>query len=387
MPLTLNSALSTLKPSGIRQFARLAHETPGCISLTLGEPGETTPAPIRAEVAHSLEEGKTHYPPNNGTAELREAISSYMAERGLAFSPEQVIVTSGATEAIYTILTTILEPGDDVIIPTPAFLLYDAIARICRANPITLDTSEDSFQIEKEKLAALVGPKTKAIILNSPLNPTGTVLTKESLAAVAELAREHDFYVICDNVYERLVYADEFTGFAESYPELADRTIVVNSFSKPYAMTGWRLGWLAAPEPLMPALSMVHMYAISSVVSFTQDAAAKALASDAEPFRQSYERRRDITIAALQEMGLPCVVPEGAFYAFPSVAGLADTGGSQIGAERFCTRAIKEAGVALVPGTCFGCTGHVRISYATDEETLKEGLRRLASFVGSLQRI
>ena len=193
--------------------------------------------------------------------------------------------------------------------------------------------------------------------------------------------------MICDNVYERLVYADEFTGFAESYPELADRTIVVNSFSKPYAMTGWRLGWLAAPEPLMPALSMVHMYAISSVVAFTQDAAVKALASDVEPFRQSYERRRDSTIAALQEMGLPCVVPEGAFYAFPSVAGLADTDGSQIGAERFCIRAIKEAGVALVPGTCFGCAGHVRISYATDEETLKEGLRRLASFVGSLQRI
>ncbi|MGN0071096.1 MAG: pyridoxal phosphate-dependent aminotransferase [Atopobiaceae bacterium] len=387
MPLSLNSALSTLKPSGIRQFAQLAKATPGCISLTLGEPGETTPAPIRAEVAHSLEEGKTHYPPNNGTPALKEAISSYMAGRGLAFSPDQVIVTSGATEAIYTIMTTILEPGDDFIIPTPAFLLYDAIARICRANPVALDTAEDGFQIEKEKLSALVGPRTKAIILNSPLNPTGTVLTKKSLAAVAELAKAHDFYVICDNVYERLIYTDAFAGFAESYPELADRTIVVNSFSKPYAMTGWRLGWLAAPAPLMAALSMVHMYAISSVVSFTQDAAVAALASDVEPFRKSYETRRNITIAALEKMGMPCVVPEGAFYAFPSVAGFADTDGKEISAERFCIRAIKEAGVALVPGTCFGCAGHVRLSYATDTKTLEEGLKRLASFVAGLPRI
>lgn len=387
MPLAINSALSTLKPSGIRQFATLARNTPGCISLTLGEPGETTPAPIRAEVARSLEEGKTHYPPNNGTLALREAISAYMAGRGLSYAPDQIIVTSGATEAIYTILTTILEPGDDFIIPTPAFLLYDAIARICRANPVALDTSKDGFQIDREKLGRLVGPRTKAIILNSPLNPTGTVLTKESLAAVAALAAEHDFYVICDNVYERLVYTDSFAGFAESYPELSDRVIVVNSFSKPYAMTGWRLGWLAAPAPLMAALSMVHMYAISSVVSFTQDAAIAALASDVEPFRRSYETRRNITVSALEDMELSCVMPEGAFYAFPSVAGLAGTDGEEISAERFCTRAITEAGVALVPGTCFGCAGHVRLSYATDTETLEEGLRRLAAFVKGLPRL
>ncbi len=387
MAMTLNNALDHLKPSGIRQFSRLAAETPGCISLTLGEPGETTPEEVRHEVSSSLEAGKTHYPPNNGQPRLREAISAYMAEEGLSYPEDQIIVTSGATEAVFTALMTMLNPGDEVIIPTPAFLLYDAIVRICRATPVALDCEPDDFQIDPEKLEAAASEHTKAIILNSPLNPTGTVLTKESLAAVAKVAREHDCYVISDNVYEKLIYTDAYEGFAQAYPELSDRIIVVNSFSKPYAMTGWRLGWLAAPSSLMGALSMVHMYAISSVVSFTQDAACVALASDVEPFRKSYERRRDITVSALSEMGLSCVRPEGAFYAFPSLRGFADADGKQIASERFCTRAIKEAGVALVPGTCFGSEGHVRLSYACTEETLREGLSRLGAFCASLERI
>lgn len=387
MGMTLNSALAGLRPSGIRRYTRLAAETPGCIPLTLGEPGETTPEAICAEVAVSLAAGKTHYPPNNGTEELRHAISEYMAREGLAFGPDQIIVTSGATEAIFTALQTLLNPDDEVIIPEPAFLLYDALVRLLRAHPVALDTACAGFQIGKDALAAQVSEHTKAIILNSPLNPAGTILSRESLDAVAELAQERGFYVIFDAVYEKLVYTDGYTGFAQAHPELADRTILVNSFSKPYAMTGWRLGWLAAPASLMESLSMVHMYAVSSVVSFTQDAACTALAGDVEPFRKSYERRRDITVRALRDMGLSCVEPEGAFYAFPSIAGFGDTDGAQISSERFCIRAIQEAGVALVPGTCFGAEGYVRLSYACTEAVLEEGLRRLASFVGSLERL
>jgi len=385
MPLSLNHSLSALEPSEIRVFNRMAAQTPGCIALTLGEPGETTPEPIRAEVTCSLQEGKTHYPPNNGTQELKEAISKYMADEGIGYDPDQIIVTSGATEACFAALMTIVNPGDEVIVPVPNFLLYGAITTIARGKFVSLDTAPDHFQIDKERLEATITPRTKAFVLASPTNPTGCILSKESLAAIAEAAEAHDFYVLVDSVYEKLVYTDEYMSFAAAYPQLKDRTIVVNSFSKPYAMTGWRLGWLAAPKELMGPLSMVHMYTISSVVSFTQDAAVKALASDVEPFRQSYQKRRDIVIKALNEMGLEVTVPEGAFYAFPSIKGLCDEEGKQLSAREFCMRGIKEVGVALVPGNCFGAEGFVRLSYATDEDTLREGLKRLATFVKKLR--
>ncbi|MBP3892427.1 MAG: pyridoxal phosphate-dependent aminotransferase [Atopobiaceae bacterium] len=378
MPLTLNTALNDLQPSGIRRFSALAAQTPGCISLTLGEPGEDTPERIAARVQVGLDAHKTHYPPNNGWPDLRLAICARMAATGLSYQPEEVVVTSGATEALYATLSAMLNPGDEVIVPMPAFLLYESVVRLARATVVPLATDETGFQITEEALAASVTERTKAIVLTSPNNPTGVCLSRESLDVVARLACEHQFYVICDDVYDQLVYSDDFVGFAKAHQELREQTVVVNSFSKPYAMTGWRLGWLAAPHHLTDQIAKIHQYAISSVVSFTQDAAIEALATDVTPMRESYRVRRDFVLARLARMGLSCVRPDGAFYAFPSIRKLGLT------SEEFCTRAIIEDGVALVPGSVFGCEGHVRLSYACDVTTLRWGLDRLEKFVAKL---
>ena len=380
MPLDLNEALSGLKPSGIRRFAALARETEGCISLTLGEPGEDTPREICAEVARALADGETHYPPNAGTEALREAIASHMAERGLEYGADEVIVTSGATEALFSAMEALLNPGDEVIVPMPAFLLYQSLVTLNRASVVELDTAPHGYQIAPDALGEVVGERTKAIVLTSPNNPTGCVLSAESLDAVAELAAERDFYVICDDVYDQLVYVDGYEGFAQRHPELRDRTIVVNSFSKPYAMTGWRLGWLAAPAELVEQVAKVHQYAVSSAVSFTQRAAVRALASDVVPMRERYRARRDLVTQALAATGLPTPEPGGAFYAFPSIEEFG------MSPEEFCTRAIREAGVAMVPGSLFGGEGHVRLSYACADAELEEALVRLGRFVGALRR-
>ena len=380
MPLDLNEALSGLKPSGIRRFAALARETEGCISLTLGEPGEDTPREICAEVARALADGETHYPPNAGTEALREAIASHMAERGLEYGADEVIVTSGATEALFSAMEALLNPGDEVIVPMPAFLLYQSLVTLNRASVVELDTAPHGYQIAPDALGEVVGERTKAIVLTSPNNPTGCVLSAESLDAVAELAAERDFYVICDDVYDQLVYVDGYERFAQRHPELRDRTIVVNSFSKPYAMTGWRLGWLAAPAELVEQVAKVHQYAVSSAVSFTQRAAVRALASDVVPMRERYRARRDLVTQALAATGLPTPEPGGAFYAFPSIEEFG------MSSEEFCTRAIREAGVAMVPGSLFGGEGHVRLSYACADAELEEALVRLGRFVGALRR-
>lgn len=378
MSLTLNSALKDLRPSGIRRFSALAAATPGCVSLTLGEPGEDTPASICRKVQLGLDERKTHYPPNNGWPELCGAICAHMQGQGLMYDSGEVIVTSGATEALFATLTTLLNPEDEVIVPMPAFLLYESVVRLARAQVVPLDTSEDGFQIDARALEALVSERTKAIVLTSPNNPTGVCLSPESLDAVARFAKEHRFYVVCDDVYDRLVYEEGYEGFAQLHPELRAQTIVINSFSKPYAMTGWRLGWLAAPERLAAQIAKVHQYAVSSVVSFTQDAAIEALRTDTSTLLESYRARRNFTLSRLARMGLPCVEPDGAFYAFPSIRKLG------LSSEEFCTRAICEAGVAMVPGSIFGSEGHVRISYACDITTLRWGLDRLERFVNSL---
>ena len=378
MSLSLNTALDSLQPSGIRRFSALAAATPGCISLTLGEPGEDTPQAICHAVQKGLDARRTHYPPNNGWPELRQALSSHMANQGLAYEPDEIIVTSGATEALYATLTAMLNPGDEVIVPMPAFLLYESVVRLARATVVPLQTEADGFQITAKALANVASERTKAIVLTSPNNPTGVCLTPQSLDAVARFAQMHRFYVICDDVYDQLVYDEGFERFACRHPELRHQTVVVNSFSKPYAMTGWRLGWLAGQQRLTNQIAKVHMYTISSVVSFTQDAAIEALATDVSSFRDSYRVRRDFVIARLARMGLACARPGGAFYAFPSIRKFG------LSSEEFCTRAIEEAGVALVPGSVFGLEGHVRLSYACDAITLRRGLDRLEAFVARL---
>ena len=374
-----NNDLAALATSGIRRFTALANEHAGCVKLTLGEPEFDTPAAVRDAVGESLSRGLTHYPPNNGRPELLEALSAYMGRQGLAYGPEEVIVTCGATEALSATLMSLLDPGDEVIVPTPAFGLYETIVRAAHGKFMPFDTSASDFQITAEALEAVLTPRSKAIVITSPNNPTGCVYTPESLDVVAVVAKSHGLFVVCDDVYNRLCYQDGYERFAARHPELRGQTVVVDSFSKPWAMTGWRLGWLAAAPALKAEIQKMHQYLVSSVPAFVQDAAMVALGCDITEMFSTYERRRDLVCDALEQMGLGLVRPAGAFYAFPSIKGLG------LGSEEFCERAIREAGVALVPGTCFGAEGFVRLSYCVSDADLALGLERLASFVGDLR--
>ncbi len=378
MPRSLNTSLVRLKSSGIRRINALAAQHPGCIALALGEPEFDTPQEIRDEVTRALQRGETHYPPNNGTPFLRRSISEYMSSQGFDYAPDNVIVTDGATEALHATLLAMLEPNDEVIIPTPAFGLYESIVRVNHAFPVFLDTARADFQIDEDALRDRVTPATKAIVICSPNNPTGCIFNAASLDAVARVAAETGIYVICDDVYNRLVYTDGYERFALRHPELREQTVVVDSFSKPWAMTGWRIGWLAADPSLAVQIAKAHQYMVSSAVSFEMPAAAAALSVDPAPMLETYRARRARVLAALEKMGLSVVEPAGAFYVFPSIKGTGLT------SEQFCTRAIEEAGVGLVPGSCFGSEGYVRLSYCVSDEDLDEGLRRLDRFVAGL---
>ena len=378
MPRSLNTSLVRLKSSGIRRINALAAQHPGCIALALGEPEFDTPQEIRDEVTRALQRGETYYPPNNGTPFLRRSISEYMSAQGFDYAPDNVIVTDGATEALHATLLAMLEPNDEVIIPTPAFGLYESIVRVNHAFPVFLDTARADFQIDEDALRDRVTPATKAIVICSPNNPTGCIFNAASLDAVARVAAETGIYVICDDVYNRLVYTDGYERFALRHPELREQTVVVDSFSKPWAMTGWRIGWLAADPSLAVQIAKAHQYMVSSAVSFEMPAAAAALSVDPAPMLETYRARRARVLAALEKMGLSVVEPAGAFYVFPSIKGTGLT------SEQFCTRAIEEAGVGLVPGSCFGSEGYVRLSYCVSDEDLDEGLRRLDRFVAGL---
>lgn len=378
MPRSLNTSLVRLKSSGIRRINALAAQHPGCIALALGEPEFDTPQEIRDEVTRALQRGETHYPPNNGTPFLRRSISEYMSAQGFDYAPDNVIVTDGATEALHATLLAMLEPNDEVIIPTPAFGLYESIVRVNHAFPVFLDTARADFQIDEDALRDRVTPATKAIVICSPNNPTGCIFNAASLDAVARVAAETGIYVICDDVYNRLVYTDGYERFALRHPELREQTVVVDSLSKPWAMTGWRIGWLAADPSLAVQIAKAHQYMVSSAVSFEMPAAAAALSVDPAPMLETYRARRARVLAALEKMGLSVVEPAGAFYVFPSIKGTGLT------SEQFCTRAIEEAGVGLVPGSCFGSEGYVRLSYCVSDEDLDEGLRRLDRFVAGL---
>lgn len=378
MPRSLNTSLVRLKSSGIRRINALAAQHPGCIALALGEPEFDTPQEIRDEVTRALQRGETHYPPNNGTPFLRRSISEYMSAQGFDYAPDNVIVTDGATEALHATLLAMLEPNDEVIIPTPAFGLYESIVRVNHAFPVFLDTARADFQIDEDALRDRVTPATKAIVICSPNNPTGCIFNAASLDAVARVAAETGIYVICDDVYNRLVYTDGYERFALRHPELREQTVVVDSFSKPWAMTGWRIGWLAADPSLAVQIAKAHQYMVSSAVSFEMPAAAAALSVDPAPMLETYRARRARVLAALEKMGLSLVEPAGAFYVFPSIKGTGLT------SEQFCTRAIEEASVGLVPGSCFGSEGYVRLSYCVSDEDLDEGLRRLDRFVAGL---
>lgn len=372
----LNENLLTLQRSGIRRFTNLAAEVPGCVMLTIGEPEFDTPAPIKEAAQAALEQNRTHYAPNQGVPALREAIAEFETRRGMACTADRVLVTAGATGALFTALLGILNPGDEVIIPMPAFPLYESIVAVAGAKAVRLDTEKDDFQLTPAALEEAITNKTKAIIINSPNNPTGVVFNEKSLAAVKQAVQKRDIFIVCDNVYQGLS--------AECLPDLSldkdlqGKLFLCQSFSKPYAMTGWRVGYLIGPEKVMERLLLLHAAEVASVPTFLQDACITALGVDVSSMAEIYQNRREYVCRRLAEMGLSYPVPQGAFYIFPDISrfGLAD--------EEFCTRMIHQAGVAAVPGSCFGCAGHIRISCCCAEDSLKTGLDRLEKFLTTL---
>lgn len=375
----LNTALYGASHSAIRQYTALAAETPGCIGLTLGEPDFDTPSAVRAEAHASLENHETHYIPNNGAYALRRKIAEFEREKhGLDYSADEVVLTAGATGALFTAFFGILNPGDEVIIPTPAFVLYTEIVKLCRAVPIFLDTTRDKFQIRAERLNACISEKTKAILLNSPNNPTGCVLDSESLQAVRAAVVGKPIFVVCDDVYRRLIYTDTYHSFSE-FRDLKEQILLVQSFSKPYAMTGWRVGYLMADAAIIERLELIHQFSVVSTPAPFQNACAAALDCDISDFLNTYRKRRQYVLDRLADIGLPVTVPDGAFYVFPSIERFGLT------SSEFCTRMIREGKLAATPGSCFCGEGHIRLSYCYGDDVLAEGLDRLQRFVESLK--
>ena len=375
--IPLNSNLHKLQRSQIRVFTNLARETPDCAMLTIGEPDFDTPESIKAAAVEALNQNMTHYAPNQGTAQLRQAIAAYETGRGNVVTPEQVLVTVGATQGLFTTFLGILNPGEEVIVLTPAFGLYESLIQIAGAKMVALDLSKTGFQVDADVLKAAITPKTKAILLNSPNNPTGVVLNEASLAAVKEAVLGKPIFVIWDNVYNQLAYGS--CPDLSLDPELREQMILCQSFSKPYAMTGWRIGYLTCPDYVMDRLLLLSAATIASVPTFVQEAAVEALKTDPGPMREIYRQRRDYVCTRLRDMGLSFPEPEGAFYVFPDISKFG------MGSEEFCLRLIREGKVAAVPGKCFGTEGYIRLSYCYSEKELKRGLDRLEIFVNALK--
>ena len=371
--IPLNSNLSSLKRSGIRVYTNMAREIPDCAMLTIGEPDLDTPQPIKEAAWAALQQGRTHYAPNQGIPALRQAVADYETARGNATTPEQVLITVGSSQALFTALVGILNPGEEVIVPVPAFSLYETIVTIAGGKMVPLDVSKTGFQITEEALTPLVNEKTKAIILNSPNNPTGVVLNPESLAAVKKAVLGKPIFVISDNVYSLLSYGP--CPDLSLDRELKDQLILCQSFSKPYAMTGWRLGYLVCPEYVMDRLLLLSAGTIAAVPTFLQEAGLSALKQDVSPMREIYRRRRDYVTSRLTRMGLDFPAPEGAFSVFVDIRKFGMT------SDEFCTRLIKEGKLAAVPGSCFGVEGYLRLSYCYADEELRKGLDRLEAFI------
>ena len=371
--IPLNQNLTPLKRSAIRVFSNLARETPDCAMLTIGEPDFDTPEAIKAAAIAALNANQTHYAPNQGTLALRKAVAEFETARGNATTPEQVLITIGACHALFTALFGILNPGEEVIVPTPGFGLYETIATIAGAKTAPLDVTKTGFQITKEALAAAITDKTKAIILNSPCNPTGVVFNEESLANIKEAVLGRPIFVICDNVYNQLTYGKACPDLSLDQ-DLKDQLILCQSFSKPYAMTGWRVGYLTCPDYVMDRLLLLSAAEITAVPTFLQEAAVTALQTDPSPMREIYRKRREYVCGRLRDMGLTFPEPEGAFYVFVDIRKFG------MDSAAFCTRMIKEGKVAAVPGSCFGAEGYIRLSYCYSDEELKKGLNRMEAF-------
>jgi aminotransferase len=380
----LAERVRTLAPSGIRRFFDMLAEMRDVISLTIGEPDFTTPEPITRAAIESLERGETHYTANGGVIELRELISENLQRRyGVGYDPRaELIITVGASEAVDATLRALLDPGDEVIYHEPCFVAYAPCIQLAGGVPVGIATSDATgFAVAADEIEAAVTARTKAIFLGYPNNPTGAVLSRDQLAAIAAVADRHDLLVISDEIYDRLVYGDHAHTAFSSLPGMRERTVLIGGFSKSYAMTGWRIGYVAAPAGLMTGIAKVHQYGIMCAPTSAQYAALEALRVG-EPFVQAmhdeYDRRRRMMTDRLNRMGLLCFEPKGAFYCFPNV-----TDATGLDEETFAQRLLAEERVAVVPGTAFGPSGagHVRACYATAYEEIAEAMDRMAAFV------
>ena len=382
----LTDKVQEIKPSGIRKFFDILDEMDDVISLTVGQPDFVTPWHIREKAIESLEQGKTYYTSNSGMIELRTEISKYLNRRfGLSYDPkDEIIATIGGSEAIELVVQALIDPGDEVIIVSPCYVSYEPIVQITGGVPVILETKEkDKFKLTPNDLKAAITDKTKLLILPFPSNPTGGVMTKEDLEKIADVLRGTNIAVLSDEIYAELSYGIKHTSIA-SLPDMRERTIVVNGFSKAYAMTGWRMGYLAAPREITSQMLKLHQFEIMCASTTSQIGAIEALKhgdEDIEFMRDEYNRRRVKIVNGLRELGLECFMPEGAFYAFPNIGKFGLT------SDEFCERLLYEEHVAIVPGTAFGKCGEgfARISYAYSVEHIDKALKKIGHFIEKLQ--
>lgn len=381
----LSKKIVDIEPSGIRKFFDVVSEMPGAISLGVGEPDFDTPYIVREEGIYALEQGKTYYTANAGLKELREEISHYLNRKyNLDYDPDkEIVVTVGGSEGIDLALRSMINPGDEVLIPQPCFVSYAPCAIMADATPVYINLkAENEFKLTKEELIASITDKTKILILAYPSNPTGAIMTKEELEELVPIIIEHDLYVISDEIYSELTYDNKHCSIA-SLPGMKERTIVINGFSKSFAMTGWRLGYACGPKNIMEQILKLHQFAIMCAPTNSQFAAVEALRhcdDDVDKMVEAYNQRRRFLIHALKEMGIECFEPYGAFYIFPSIKKFG------MSSEEFANRLLKEQKLAVIPGTAFGACGEgfVRISYAYSIENLKVGLDRIKKFIESI---
>ena len=382
----LSDKIVSIPPSGIRKFFDIVSEMPDAISLGVGEPDFDTPWHIREEGIYSLEKGRTFYTSNSGLKELREEIVRYLERRiHVSYDPlREVLITVGGSEGIDAAFRAMLNPGDEVLIPQPSYVSYLPCAVLADGVPVVIPLQEkNKFKLTKEELLAAITDKTKILVLPFPNNPTGAIMEKEDLEAIAEVCIEKDIFVLSDEIYSELSYKGDHVSIA-SLPGMRERTILINGFSKAYAMTGWRLGYACGPADIIAQMTKIHQYAIMCAPTTSQYAAVEALRNgdeDVAMMRESYDQRRRFLMNAFQEMGLSCFEPYGAFYTFPSIKEFG------MSSDEFATRFLEEEKVAVVPGTAFGACGEgfLRISYAYSLEQLKEALGRLSHFVARLR--
>jgi aminotransferase len=378
----LSNRVMELKPSGIRKFFDIVATMKDVISLGIGEPDFTTPKPILDAGIRSLSNGETHYTSNSGKIELRQAVADNLQNLyGIKYDPvSEIIATVGVSEALYLAFTALLNPGDEVIIPTPCFVSYQAEVFLAGGVPVEIPSKlENNFQVDPEEIKAAITPRTKVIFIGYPSNPTGAVAEKEVLLEIAKIAIEHDLIVVSDEIYDRLVYNFKHVCFPALGEEIKRRTILLGGFSKSHAMTGWRIGYAAGPKEFIQGMVKVHQYTIMSAPTTAQDAAVVALQSDSYVVDMvaEYDRRRKLIVGGLNRLGLTTFEPRGAFYAFPKITA------SGMDGDTFAEKLLQEEHVAVVPGEAFGAggAGFVRCSYATSYEKIEEALRRMENFM------